>query len=126
MMIYTDRKAIVADVNKLITMGKETNEGVVYGLKNRLKTPLATILMKIRLEGMAVELQFLFYEDGKYLPVEGSKEQFLEKVDHSAYELRRSNNVPMQDPVSRMIPPIQDFCDEFKTIADHLRYRLGF
>jgi hypothetical protein len=73
MLLYTDKEALVKDINTLIEQGEKTGDVVVYGIKNRLKTPLAIILMKIRIQGVACELQFLYYENDKDVPVPGSK-----------------------------------------------------
>ena len=91
-------------------------------MKNKLNQTQANILINLNLDGIATELQMIYYSDAAQIPVPNSAYQFKEKAQHLAYELARVTKYPLKDPFTRMIESISGKCDDKTSISvgEHL------
>ncbi len=62
-------------------------------------------------DGVATEIQLVYYLEKEKIPVKGSIYEFRENTGHWAYQVTRIRDYPMYGPFGRLIDDITEQCE---------------
>jgi hypothetical protein len=108
-LIYTDIESLKKDLDKLLQTRDAKDSGFfLFRLQNKLASFLSNVQVDIMVDGVATEIQLVYYLEKDKIPLKGTIYEYRENVQHWAYQLtaRRIRAYPMETPFSRLIEDI--------------------